>query len=40
MLVSASFKRFGETVGSHGQNLQAKEDTFPKLKTVITATGF
>ena len=32
ILVSASFKRFGETVGSHGQNLQAKEDTFPKVQ--------
>ena len=39
LVVSASFKGFGETVGSHGQNLQAKEETFPKLKSATTVTG-
>ena len=28
LVVSASFKRFGETVGSYGQNLQGKNKTF------------
>ena len=32
LVVSASFKRFGEIVGSQGQNLQAKSAT--------TVTGF
>ena len=40
LVVSASFKGFGETVGSHGQNLQAEEETFPKLKSATTVTGF
>ena len=39
LVVSASFNRFGETVGSHGENLQAKEETFRKLKiaTIVTS---
>ena len=28
LVVSASFKKFGETVGSYGQNLQGKNETF------------
>ena len=40
LVVSASFQGFGETVGSHGQNLQAKEETFPKLKSATTVTAF
>ena len=28
LVVSASFKGFGETVGSYGQNLQGKNETF------------
>ena len=28
LVVSASFKKFGETVGSYGQNLQGKKETF------------
>ena len=28
LVVSASSKRFGETVGSYGQNLQGKNETY------------
>ena len=27
LVVSASFKKFGETVGSYGKNLQGKNET-------------
>ena len=40
LVVSASFNRFGETVGSHGENLQAKEEPFPKLKIATIVTSF
>ena len=28
LVVNASFKKFGETVGSYGQKLQGKNETF------------
>ena len=42
LVVSASFKRFGETVGSYRQNLQRKKKkkAFPKLKSATTVIGF
>ena len=41
LVVSASFKRFGETVGSYRQNLQGKKKkAFPKLKSATTIIGF
>ena len=41
LVVSASFKRFGETVGSYRQNLQGKKKkAFPKLKSATTVIGF
>ena len=36
LVVSASFKKFGETVGSYGQ----KRKPFPKLKSATTVIGF
>ena len=42
LVVSACFKRFGETVGSCRQNLQRKKKkkAFPKLKSATTVIGF
>ena len=41
LVVSACFKRFGETVGSYRQNLQRKKKkAFPKLKSANTVIGF
>ena len=41
LVVSACFKKFGETVGSYRQNLQRKKKkAFPKLKSATTVIGF
>ena len=41
LVVSASFKIFGETVGSYRQNSQGKKKkAFPKLKSATTVIGF